>query len=120
MRFLTRLIFSFASNLLALYLAAYFVKGFEIIPEVMNYLEVAAIFTLLNAFVRPVLKSILSPIIILTLGVGVVFINMFMLYLLDILSSGINIAGLMPFIYATLIISFVNIVLNFFRPKKED
>jgi len=40
-------------------------------------------------------------------------INAFMLYLLDKFLTNITITGMIPLVYATLIISLVNIVINF-------
>jgi len=49
----------------------------------------------------------------LTLGFAVFLINAFMLYLLDKFLTNITITGMIPLVYATLIISLVNIVINF-------
>lgn len=112
-RLLSRLILSLFSNLIALWVAVYFIKGFEITPGFTNFFLVAGVFTFLNIFIRPILKLILSPVIVLTLGLAIFLINALMLYLLDKLLINITIAGMVPLIYATLIISLVNIVINF-------
>ena len=109
----SRLIFLFSSNLIALGAAVYFVKGFEIAVNFKSFIMTAAIFTLISVFIRPILKAVLSPIIILTLGIGIIFVNALTLYLLDILSADITINGLLPLFYATLIISAINIVIHF-------
>lgn len=111
-KFLSRLIFSFFSNLIALWAAVYFIKGFEIAPDFIKFSWVAAIFTLLNIFIRPILKLILTPLIIITLGLGIIVVNAAVLYLLDFLSPDITITGLMPLFYATLLISLVNILIS--------
>lgn len=117
MKFIAKITFSFFSNLIALWIAVNFVKGFEIVFDFRNFALVAAIFTLINIFVRPILKFVLSPIIILTFGLGIILVNALMLYLLDILLINITIEGLEPLIYATLIISAVNILINFSAKK---
>lgn len=113
MKLISRLIISFLSNLAALLAAVYFVKGFEIAPEIESFLLVAAVFTLINVFIRPIIKMILSPIILLTLGLGIILVNAFTLYLLDISLTQISIEGLISLFYATLIVSAVNIVIHF-------
>jgi len=113
MKLLSRLIISFISNLVALLAAVYFVKGFKIAPEIEGFLLVTAIFTLINIFIRPIIKMILSPIILLTFGLGIILVNALTLYLLDISLTQINIEGLTSLFYATLIISAVNILIHF-------
>ena len=113
MRFLSRLIFYFCSNLIALFMATYLVKGFEISPGFNNFLLVAAALTLINVFFRPILKLIFTPVIILTFGLGIFLVNALVLYFLDKLLININITGTIPLIYATLIIGLVNFIVNF-------
>lgn len=117
MKLLARLIFPFFSNLVALAAAVYFVRGFEITPTLRSFVIVAAIFTVINVFVRPIIKLILSPLIILTLGLGIIAVNAAILYLLDFFSTDINISGLVPLIYATLIISVANFIIHFSAKK---
>jgi len=112
-KFLSRLIFSFFSNLIALLIAVYFVVGFKIGPDFFDFILAAGVFTAINIFIRPILKLVLGPVIILTLGLGIFLVNILTLYLLDVILVNINIVGLKPLVYATLIISLVNIIINF-------
>ncbi|MEK7149471.1 MAG: phage holin family protein [Patescibacteria group bacterium] len=113
MKFLARLIFSFFSGLLALWAATYFIKGFAVSGDLKNFLTVAAIFTLINLFIRPILKLVLTPVIFLTFGLGIIVVNALTLYILDYFSQSVSIDGVSSLIYATLIISVVNIILHF-------
>lgn len=114
MKLFSRLIFYFFSNALALLAAVYFVDGFKIESVYIDFLMAAAVFTLLNVFIKPIFKLIFGPIIIITLGLGIILVNAFILYLLDFFSDGVNIEGLTALFYATLIIGLVNIIINFF------
>ncbi len=118
MKLISKLLLIFITNLLGLFLAAYFVKGFYINPDVINYLKLGLIFTALNIFVRPILKLVMTPIVILTLGFGIIVVNAIILYILyRIYPYGISIdmttAGLYPLVYATLIVSAVHFIINF-------
>jgi len=113
MGFISRLIFAFFSNFVALLIAGNFIPGFEISGNFINLLIAAAIFALINIYIRPLIKMILSPIIILSLGLFTLVINAGMLYLLDILSSNVNIIGIEALIYGTLLISAINFLVNF-------
>ncbi len=120
MKFISRALFSLFSNLLAFLIAMKFVKGFIIsggsttlfgisLPVLV---VVVALFTLINLFIRPIVKLILGPIIILTFGLGILVVNALMLYLLDSFSKNVTIQGLEPLAYATLIISAVNLIVG--------
>lgn len=113
MKFISHFIFSFFSNLLALILAGALIPGFIISGNLTNLAIAAAIFMLLNTYFKPLVKMILSPLIILTLGLFTLVINGGMLYLLDILSEGVTISGKEPLIYGTLLITGVNFLFHF-------
>lgn len=112
-KFLSKLIFSLFSNLIALWAAAYFVKGFEINLEFLNFAGVAGLVTVLNIFIRPIFTLILSPLIFVTFGLGIILVHMLMLYIIDAFSSNLTITGLPALFYATLIIGLVNVLINF-------
>lgn len=112
MRLLSRFLFSLFSNLLAFIIAKTYITGFIVTGDLKELLIVVAIFTVINTFIRPVLKLILGPIIILTFGIGILLVNALMLYLLDYFSKNVTIQGLEPLAYATLIISAVNLIVS--------
>ncbi len=112
-RLILKLIIALISNLIALLVAVRFVQGFEIVPGFDSFFLVAGILTFLNIFIRPLLKLILTPVIVLTLGFATFLINALMLFLLDKFLTNITITGTLPLVYATIIISLINIVINF-------
>lgn len=113
MRFLAHFVFAFFSNLVALWLATNFVSGFEVSADFARFLIAAVLFTLINILIKPIFKAILSPFIILTLGLLSLVINAGMLYLLDLLSENVTITSIESLIYGTLIISAVNLLIGF-------
>lgn len=112
MKSLQRLIVSYISNFIAFIIASYTIPGFEVTNVFIDLLWLVAIFTLLNILIRPVIRSLLTPLIILTFGLFIVAINAGMLWLLDFLSLHITINGTLPLVYTTLIISLINIILS--------
>ena len=112
MKLLSRIIFSLFSNLLAFIVAKTYIAGFIVTGDLKQLLIVVAVFTAINILVRPILKLLLGPIIVLTLGIGLLIINALMLYLLDYFSKNVTIQGLEPLAYATLIISAVNVIIS--------
>jgi len=113
MKFLARLILAFIANAAALWATSYFISGFQISYELYNFLIVTGLFTLINLYIKPIVKMILSPLIILSFGLFTLVINWGLLQILDIFSQNLTITGFLPSIYATLIISVVNLVVHF-------
>ncbi len=103
-------IFSIFSNVVAFLAALYFIPSFTISTDFADLIITAGVFALLNMSVRPILKLILGPIIFLTLGLGIILVNAIILYILDILDSSITIQDTTTLVYATLIISAVNLI----------
>jgi putative membrane protein len=120
MSFLTRGVVLFVSNAVALFAATYFVTGFSVSAGWESYAKVALILTVINIFIRPLLKAVLSPLIFITLGLGVVLVNALILYGVDVLSPDLTITGLYPLIYATLIISVVNALISLISKKVRE
>ena len=108
MHFLARIIALFVSNLIGMLVASYFVAGFELVLAPKPLLTVVGLLTAINLFVKPILKLLLSPLILLTLGLFALVINAALLYALDFFVEGLTIRGLSALLYATLIITFVN------------
>jgi len=113
MKLITHPIFHFLANLFSLWTASYFVPGFIISKDTQSFLIIGLLFTLINLFIRPLLKLVLSPLIILTLGLGIIVVNAVVLYLLDYFSTNVSIIDIPSLVYATLIISAVNLVGHF-------
>ncbi|MDD5431084.1 MAG: phage holin family protein [Candidatus Pacebacteria bacterium] len=113
MKLFGKIIFSLVVNFVALSAAVYFVPGFEISGNIENILVVTAIFTLINLFIKPILKLIAAPLIIITLGLASLIINAILLYALTYLDANVTISSTESLLYATLIISAVNIIVNF-------
>ena len=73
---------SFIINIFTLWLTTEIVAGFKIANGIEMLVFGAAVFTLLNIFVRPILKILFLPINLLTLGAFSWLINVLVLYLL--------------------------------------
>ncbi len=113
---MTKFIIRWAINALALYLAVLIVPGINYIGEWTGILWLALIFGLLNALVRPLLKFLTCPLILLTLGLFTFLINAGMLMLTSSIgqSFGINftVDGFWQALLGSLVISFVSIVMS--------
>lgn len=113
MKLIGRFIFHIFSNAIALLVAAYFVPGFTFRGDFVAILITATILTLINIFIKPLFSFFFGPIIILTLGLFSIVINAATLYILDIFSAPLTIQGYLPLLYGTLIVTAVNMILEF-------
>ena len=109
---LRRLLLSLGINAAALWAAAQLVAGIRLGERFEEVVVVAAIFALVNAFIRPVVKFFAFPVIFLTLGLFTLVINAGMLMLADLLAEGLVVAGFTSALLGSLIISFVSVVLG--------
>ena len=109
-------------NACALWAAAKVISGINYSGPWYGLLLVALVFGVLNAFVRPVLKFLSLPFVILTLGLFIFVLNAFMLWLTSAASRaldlGFAVAGFWPALWGALVISLVNMILScVFRPE---
>jgi putative membrane protein len=112
MPFLIRLLV----NAAALWVATQLVPGVTYVGGPLPFLAVALVFGVINAILRPVLKILTLPIIILTLGIFALVINGLMLLLTSSLSEalglGFHVRGFWPAFWGALVVSVVSTVLS--------
>ncbi|MCR4323252.1 MAG: phage holin family protein [Candidatus Azambacteria bacterium] len=104
-----RLIALVLGNVLALFLASYYIAGVAISGGLLEILIVGLVFSAVNFFLKPLLKLLLGPIILLTLGLFILAINMGVLWITDLLLPQMSIANVSALFLATLLVSAVNL-----------
>jgi putative membrane protein len=113
---MTKFIIRWAINAVALYVAIWVVPGIVLSGEWTDILWLALIFGLLNALVRPVLKFLTCPLIILTLGLFTIVINTGMLLLTSRIGQtfgfGLTVDGFWQAVLGSLVISLVSVVMS--------
>jgi len=86
-------------------------------------LGVALVFGAVNAFVRPVARILTFPIVILTLGLFLLVINGFMLWLTSALSDaldlGFHVQGFVAAFLGALVVSIVSGALSLMTAEKH-
>ncbi len=78
-------------NLVTLYLVTLFYSGLAIANEVKTFLAAAIVWTLLNKVVKPIIKLLLLPINLITLGLFSWVVNVITLFLLSYFIRGVQI-----------------------------
>ena len=119
MHFLLRLLI----NAAALWVAIQLVAGIDYRGNGWSLLLVALIFGVLNASVRPLLKLLSLPILILTLGLFIFVINALMLLLTGwvsgVLGLGFHVSGFGAAFLGGLVVSIVSLLLSLFTGERR-
>jgi len=115
----------------ALWVAALVLSGIRLGPDsaplskqVVTLLVVAAIFGLINAFIKPVLRFFSMPFIILTLGLFSLVVNALMLQLTSWFADQLGLAFhvdefFWDAVLGSIVITFVSMILNLVLPDGE-
>ncbi|MCW4352820.1 phage holin family protein [Hoyosella sp. YIM 151337] len=121
---------SLVINSFAIWLAAEWITGISLrLPgdsvgaDALVIVLIGLVFTLVNLIVKPVVKLLSLPLVIITLGLFLLVINALMLLLTEWLTSyfdyGIDIAGFWAAFWGGLLIAIVNFVLGMIVPGKR-
>ncbi|MDE2018795.1 MAG: phage holin family protein [Patescibacteria group bacterium] len=119
MHWILKALLTVLGNAFALWLANLFIPGFVVQATVLQLLLVALVLALLNWVLKPILTLLFGPLIILTLGIGVLIVNAVILLLLpwltnhiDFLRESVNIQNIPALILATVLVSIVNLMVH--------
>lgn len=94
--------------------------------DIWQLLLVAAVFGLVNAFIRPLITILSCPLIILTLGLFVIVINIFLLWLVIWIGKALGLGFIcVPpvfwnLVFGALVLSVVSWITNLFLPDERE
>ncbi|GAB2730471.1 phage holin family protein [Nocardia thraciensis] len=118
-------------NAVAIWLAAAWVGDIELVSpddqgtgaKIVVVLVVAVIFGLINALVKPIVKLLSLPLVIVTLGLFLLVINALMLWLTAKITEttdyGLRVHGFWAAVLGAIIITLVNWVLGILVPDRD-
>ena len=106
-------------NAAALWVAARFVPGIDLTADIWQILLIALVFGLINTFLKPILKVLSLPVIILTLGLFAIIVNVILLAITAGLMDGLTIDGFLPALLGAIVISIVSAILNAIIPDSN-
>jgi putative membrane protein len=124
-----RLIIRLLASAVALAVAAGLVDGISVGPgtnreRALTLLGVAIIFGLVNAIVRPILRLLTLPLVVLTLGLFLLVLNALMLLLTEWIAEQFDLAfqveGFWSALLGALIITVVSFLINIVLPDKYE
>lgn len=116
MRFLVQIL----TNSVAIFLADYLLAGFVFTGDILTLFIAGLLLGLINFFIKPILKLISVPLIVVSLGLFLVAINMALLWVLEYLVPELIITGIWTYLWGSLIISAVNILFGSNKKKKDN
>jgi len=125
MGFLRLIIAHIIANAVALYFVGVILKGdFVVTGGWKGYLIAALIFGILNGIVKPILKLLSLPFVLVSAGLFIFVINMFLVwfakYALDVLKfEGVSIVvnGLLTYLIAGFLIALLNMIIGWLLKK---
>ncbi len=103
-------------NAAALWVATQIVPGVTYSGGPVPFLGVALVFGIVNATLRPLMKILTFPLILVTLGLFALVVNGLMLWLTSTLSAtlglGFHVSGFWPAFFGALVVSIVSALLS--------
>jgi putative membrane protein len=115
------LVFGWASNLLAVWVTSLVFDGVTYDDKFWVLLLAALVLFLANAIIRPIVIILTLPAVILTLGILLLFINAFTLWITDKIVPDFEVSGFWTYLGSVIIIWLVNlIVYGIFRPDRHE
>lgn len=114
---MTKLLIRWVITIFALFVAALIVPGIRVSGTAwVAYALMAIILGLVNAVIRPILKLLTCPLILLTLGLFTLVINGFTFWLsariANAMDIGFYVDGFWPAFWGALIVSVVSVILS--------
>jgi putative membrane protein len=109
---MVRLALRFAGNVAALWVAAQLIHGVSYGNDAGTLALAALVLTVVNWAVRPIVTVLAIPLIILTLGIALFFVNLAMLELTAWLVGDFDIDGFWAAVGATILVWAVNLVVS--------
>lgn len=105
-------LFHIIANALAIIAAGRLVSNVVFDYNFLSLVKIALLLALANAFIKPVLKIVFSPLILVTLGLFTLAINLFLIWLVTRFTPELAITGLGAYFWTMIIISAFNFVVS--------
>jgi len=106
------ILFRWLALTIAVWVATAIVPGVRY-EQTQDLLIAALVLGVLNAFVKPLLRLISLPFIILTLGFFLLVINALLLWMTSKLVPGFHVNGFWPAVWASVVVSLVSMFLGY-------
>jgi putative membrane protein len=117
--FLLRILVAWAIDAASLAIAAWIFSGISVGGSAGTLIVAALVYGILATVVKPILKLLTLPLAILTLGIAWFFVAMFILWLTDLIVSGLHINGFWTLVGGTIVVWLVGAIADRWLFGKE-
>ena len=108
-------------NSFTIFLVAYLIPGINFTGDFLTLLLAGVVLGLINTLIRPTLKALFFPLIILSLGLFAILINTSLLWLLAKIIKSLTIDGFWNYLKGGLVLSIMNILTSWLiKGHKKD
>ena len=114
-----RILVAWAIDAAALAVAAWIFSGISVGGSAATLIVSALVFGILATFVKPVLKLLTFPLMLLTLGIMWFLVAMFILWLTDVIVGGLTIEGFWTLVGGTIVVWLVGAIADHYLFPKE-
>ena len=111
MHYLLHIIVSWFLSALALWIVAKIIPGIHV-SGLGDALLATIVIAVVNAVIGPILKFFALPFIFLTLGLFLLIINAFLLWLAALLTPGFRVRGFLPALAGSLVLTILTALLR--------
>ena len=119
MHLLLRFIASIATNSVGVFVAAYFIPGIIFTGDLIDIVITGCILALANSIIKPILKFVSGPLIVLTLGLFMLIINIVILWLVVWFMPELTITGFWAYFWGVVILAILNAITHATVKKKK-
>ena len=107
------------ANAVAILASAWLIPNVVFKYEFLSLMKIALMLAVVNVLLKPIIKLITGPLILLTLGLFTLIINIFLIWLVTRLSPELSINGLPAYFWTMIIVSFLNLIVSAATHGKE-
>lgn len=115
LRFIARVL----ANAVGILIAAYFVSGIIFKGDIIDLVITGLILAVANSIIKPILKFISGPLIVLTMGLFMVIINIILLWAVAWLIPELTIVGFWSYFWGVIILAILNAITHTTMKKKK-
>lgn len=116
---ITNFLLHIIANAIAVLVSAWLVQNVFYEYEFFSLVKIAVMLAAANSLVKPVLKMIFSPLILITLGLFTLVINIFLIWLVTYFAPELSIVGFSAYFFVMIIVSFFNFIVSVFNREEN-
>lgn len=107
-------------NSIAIYISARLIQGVSFSGDIIDLLIAGIALGILNAFIKPVLKILSAPLILLTLGLFIFIINILLLWIAQYLLPSLEIQGFWAYFWTLVLVTIVNLAITHYHNHRQN